>query len=199
MSDPARADAAQILEFDIPSQSLESALGRYVAVTGHDAVYDTSLAAGRHSGAVHGRLLPDEALRNLLIGTGLTAEFVATTTFVILPLPVGDHGRKLLVRSPEHRRYYGLIQRGITDALCRSQDVRPGQYRFTTVLWIGSDGAVRRSHRVGSTGISEVDLRIDAALRNVRIGEPPPAGFLQPVLIAIVPKGPSVVGGCDGS
>jgi hypothetical protein len=184
------------IEFDIPSQSLETAIGRYATVTGQDAVYDTSLVAGRQSSPVHGRIAPDQALMNLLSGTGLSAEFVASSTFVILPLPLGEQRQKL-ARSPEQRRYYGLIQAGITDALCRSQDARPGQYRFTTVVWIGTDGAVRRLHRVGSTGLADADQRIEEALRSVRFDEPPPAGFLQPVLIAIVPKGPSVVGKCE--
>ncbi|NVO13586.1 MAG: TonB-dependent outer membrane receptor [Rhodoplanes sp.] len=184
------------IAFNIPSQPLGDALNRYVEATGLDALYDTSLAAGRVSGDVRGVFAADEALKKLLSGTGLTVEFVAATTFVLLPAPA-DQQAVQQARSPEHRRYYGLIQAGITDALCRSRGARPGRYRFTAVLWIASDGAVRRSRRIGSTGTPDADQRIDAALRNVRFNEPPPTGFLQPVLILIVPQGPEVVRGCE--
>ncbi|MGO4686162.1 STN domain-containing protein [Hyphomicrobium sp. 2TAF46] len=184
------------IEFNIPSQPLGDALSRYVDATGHDAVYDTSLAAGRVSGDVRGVFPPNEALKKLLSGTGLNAEFVAATTFVLLPAPA-DQQAAQQARSPAHRRYYGLIQAGITDALCRSHGARPGRYRFTAVLWITSNGTVRRSQRVGSTGSLDADQRIDSALRTARFNEPPPVGFLQPVLILIVPQGPDVVRGCD--
>uniref|UniRef100_Q07HV7 Secretin/TonB short N-terminal domain protein n=1 Tax=Rhodopseudomonas palustris (strain BisA53) TaxID=316055 RepID=Q07HV7_RHOP5 len=184
------------IAFNIPSQPLGDALSRYVDATGRDALYDTSLAAGRVSGDVRGVFAADEALKKLLSGTGLTAEFVAATTFVLLPAPANQQAAQQ-ARSPEHRRYYGLIQAGITDALCRSRNTRPGGYRFTAVLWIASDGAVSRSQRIGSTGTPDADQRIDGALRNVRFNEPPPPGFLQPVLILIVPDGPDVVRGCD--
>jgi hypothetical protein len=182
------------VEFNIPSQPLGEALSRYVHATGQDAVYDTSLAEGRVSGEVRGVLAAEEALKKLLSGTGLTAEFVAETTFVLLPEQV--HRDAAQQRSPEHRRYYGVIQAGITDALCRSQGARPGSYRFTAALWIAADGTVRQSQRIGSTGTPEADQRIDDALRGVRFNEKPPAGFSQPVLILIVPQGPGVVRGC---
>lgn len=183
------------IEFDIPSQSLNSALERYSEVTGRNALYDTSLAAGRLSSEVRGALAPDEALKALLSGTGLKPEFVAETTFVLLPAPADQQAAQ--PRSSEHQRYYGLIQARITDALCRSHGARPGRYRFTAVLWIAADGAVSRSFRVGSAGTLDADQRIDATLRSVRFSTPPPKGFQQPVLILIVPQGPGVTRGCE--
>jgi hypothetical protein len=188
--------AGATVEFNIPSQPLSEALSRYVDATGRDALYDTSLAAGRVSGDVRGLFAPDEALKKLLSGTGLAAEFVAERTFVVLPVPPAAQQTAKRARSPEDRRYYGLIQTRITDALCRSGVPRPGSYRFATVFWIAPDGAVRRSQRVGSTGSPEADQRIDETLRKVRFDEPPPADFLQPVLILIVPQGPGMVPDC---
>lgn len=197
--DPAAAQAKPTnapIEFNISSQPLSAALSHYVDASGRDVLYDTSLAAGRISSAVHGVVVPDEALKQLLSGTGLAAEFVAETTFILVPAPPADQQGAQRTRSPEHRRYYGLIQAGFTDALCQSGGARPGGYRFTAALWIAPDGAVRRSQRIGSSGTSEADQRIDAVLRSVRFREPPPAGFLQPVLMLIVPQGPGVTRGC---
>jgi hypothetical protein len=187
------ADAS--IEFNIPSQPLGTALTRYGDATGRDAVYDTSVADGRVSGDVRGTFAPGEALRKLLSGTGLTAEFVAERTFVLLPLPPTQRAAQQ-TRSPEHRRYYGLIQASLAEALCRSAGTRPGRYRFAAVFWIAPDGVVRRSQRIGSTGSPDADQEIDATLRSVRMNEPPPADFAQPVLMLIVPQGPGAARGC---
>jgi hypothetical protein len=184
-----------IVEFNIPSQSLRSALIQYGDVTGRDAVYDTDAAAGVVSGSVQGGFAPDDALTKLLSGTGLAAQFVTERTFALLPSPAKRVALQQ-TRSPEHQRYYGLIQAGLVDAFCRSGPVRPDRYRFVAAMWIASDGTVRRSQRIGATGTLENDAQIDITLRGVRIGEAPPAGFLQPVLILIVPNGPGVTRAC---
>ncbi|MCK9913011.1 STN domain-containing protein [Microbacteriaceae bacterium K1510] len=184
------------IEFDIPSQPLGSALSRYIEVTGRDALYGTILATGQLSGEVRGLFTPDEALKKLLSGTGLAAEFVAETTFVLLSEPLINQQATRQIRTPEQRRYYGLIQAGITNALCRWGGEHVGHYRFATVFWIAADGAITRTQRIGTTGVPDADRRFDDTLRSVRFSEPPPANFLQPVLILIVPQGPGVARGC---
>jgi hypothetical protein len=199
VTDPARAQTNPTnapIEFNIPSQSLNVALSRYGDATGREALYDASLTGGRVSGDVRGAFPPDEALRKLLSGTGLAAEFVEKTTFVLLPVSAASQQANRQARSPEHQRYYGMIQASLLDTFCRSRSVRPGRYRFAAAFWIAPDGAVRRSQRIGSTGEFAVDQQIDAALRSVRVGEPPPVGFAQPVLMLIVPQ-ESLVTGCD--
>jgi hypothetical protein len=193
---PQTAKTNAPIEFNIPSQSLDAALGRYGDATGREALYDTSLAAGRVSGDVKGVLALDEALRRLLSGTGLSARFVAENAFVLLATPPTNQ-RPTGTMSPADRRYYGLVQEALLDALCRSRGARPGHYRFVTMFWIGADGKVDRPQRIGSTGAADADQQIDAILRSVRFSEPPPAGFAQPVLILVVPQAPGVTPGCD--
>lgn len=188
------APRSRSLAFDFPAQPLVSALERYSEVTGRNALYDTALASGRISREIRGVFSPDEALKKLLSGTGLSPEFVADTTFVLLPVMVDQRGA-LPTRSSEDRRYYGEIQAGITNALCGLDRPRPGHYRFTAVLWIAPDGTVRRSVRIGSVGGPDADRQIDATLSNVRFTSPPLA-FQQPVLILIVPQGPGVTRDC---
>jgi hypothetical protein len=199
MTEPGAAETRSTntpVEFNIPSQPLNAALGRYGDATGREALYDASLAAGRISGDVHGAFAPDEALRKLLSGTGLAAEFVDETSFVVLPASAAGRQQSQQARSPEHQRYFGLIQASLVDTFCRLQSVRPGHYRFAALFWIAPDGAIQRSQRIGSTGELDEDQRIDAALHSVRVSEPPPVGFAQPVLMLIVPQA-SLVTGCD--
>lgn len=184
-------------EFHIPSQPLDAALSRYGDLTGREGLYDASLTVGRLSGDVHGVLLPDEALRRLLSGTGLAAEFADEATFVLVPAPVSaSRQANRPARPPDHQRYLGRVQASLLDAFCRSHAVRPGGYRFAAVFWIAPDGAVERSQRIGSTGTLEADQQIDATLRSVRVDEPPPPRFAQPILMLIVPH-QSLVNGCD--
>jgi hypothetical protein len=185
-----------LLDFNIPSQSLETALNRYGDATGREALYDTSLASGRVSGDVQGKFTPNDALERLLSGTGLSARFVAENSFVVLPGLPASRQAGLQPLLPAQRRYYGLIQENLLAALCRSSAARPGHYRIVAMFWIGPTGAIEKSRRIGSAGAADVDQQIDAALRSVKFSEPPPAGFEQPVLILIVPQAPGVTPPC---
>lgn len=180
--------AADTIAFDIPSQSLNGALGRYGDATGREALYDASLTAGKLSGDVVGVFSPDEALRQLLSTTGLVPEFIDEKKFVLLAAPEVRRQASRKARSPQHWRYYGLIQLTILDVLCRSRHARPGQYRIVALFWIAPDGTVEKVRRIGSTGGAEIDQQFDAVLRRARVGEPPPADFVSPVLMLIVPE-----------
>ncbi len=183
-------------QFNIPSQPLDAALSRYGDATGREALYDASLAAGRVSGDVRGVLAPDEALKRLLAGTSLAAQFVAENAFVLL-LASAPHEQMAKTMSSADQRYYGLIQENLLSALCRSRGAHPGHYRFVAAFRIGPDGRIESPQRIGSTGSTDADQQIDSTLRNVRFREPPPAGFAQPVLILIVPQAQGVTPGCS--
>ncbi|MFH0302314.1 STN domain-containing protein [Bradyrhizobium sp. 31Argb] len=184
------------IRFDIPSQSLSAALSRYGDLTGREALYDTSLAAGRASGEVLGVLTPNEALQRLLAGTNLSARFLSENAFVLMPTAPSARQATTQEPSAAHRRYYGLIQETVLDALCQSAVTRPGQYRIVVALWIGSTGRIEKSQRVGSAGSGTIDRQIDVTLASVRLREPPPADFAQPILIVLVPQAPGVTPGC---
>ncbi|MGO4714353.1 TonB family protein [Bradyrhizobium sp. 2TAF24] len=197
MSGPAQAQADSNippLEFNIPSQPLEAALGRYGDATGREALYDTSIAIGRMSGEVRGVLTPNEALARLLSGTGLSPRFVADNSFVLLPTP-GIAATDARSSPPSHRRYYGIIQQDLLSALCRS-GARPGHYRVAAVFWIDPAGKVEKAQLIGPAGSAGVDQQIEATLRAITFRAPPPAGFAQPVLVLIVPQIVGVTPGC---
>ncbi len=180
--------AANSIEFNIPSQSLNAALDRYGDITGREVLYDADLTTGKLSGNVVGVFSPDEALRQILSPTGLAPEFIDEKKFVLLPTRDTHRWAKQAARSPQHWRYYGLVQLSILASLCRSYDARPGTYRVVVLFWMAPDGTIKKARRIGSIGAVELDRKFDLALQGVQVGEPPPADFVSPVLMLIVPE-----------
>jgi len=66
------AQAPQTAAFDIPAQGLSSAITSFIVQSGYQVSIDQPTLAGLRSSAVSGRMAPEDALRRLLAGTGLT-------------------------------------------------------------------------------------------------------------------------------
>ncbi|WIW90222.1 TonB-dependent siderophore receptor (plasmid) [Sphingobium sp. V4] len=79
-------------QFDIPAQSLSSALMRFSRETRLELFYSADLAQGKTTLGVSGRMAPAEALSRLLAGTGLTFKFSNTTTITLEPAPQAAAG-----------------------------------------------------------------------------------------------------------
>ncbi len=87
------------ISFNIPAQSLTSALNAFAETSGLQVSYPAEMANGLSSSAVTGNYLPGEALGVLLSGTGLTYRFTNATTVTLVqgfptstvPVPVELH------------------------------------------------------------------------------------------------------------
>jgi iron complex outermembrane receptor protein len=81
------------IEFNIPPQSLSSALLQFSETTGRELLVDSRLTSGRHSPGATGSYTAEEALSALLAGTGVTFRFASggAVTLVestgVLPAP----------------------------------------------------------------------------------------------------------------
>jgi hypothetical protein len=188
------------ITFDIAAQPLAQALEVYGNVTGWEVLYNSNLAVDRRSSAVHGSFTPEAALRSLLAGTGLAAQYTDDKSVVlvsnataVLPPVAGTTADTL---AATRLNYFGLIQNRMRTALCADSDARAGHYRIAAQFWIGESGNVVRYQRLGSTGEAETDRRIDRRLRDLRIGSSPPQGFAEPVTILVVPQAPDVTLSC---
>jgi hypothetical protein len=182
------------LAFNIPAQAIETALEAYGGISGRDVLYRSNLAVGRRSNAVVGRLPPDTALTILLEGTGLSARYETSGSYVLQATPPAADPP-----LPAHvGQYYARIQAALRTALCIDNQVRPGAYRVAMRLWIDSAGSVVRHERLGSAGEPGLDDGIDRKLRNLHIGASPPTGLAQPLTIVILPQADGASVGCDG-
>jgi outer membrane receptor protein involved in Fe transport len=69
--------------FDIPSQSLATALQEFAAQTGLQVAVETSLTTGKQAPAVKGQLSKQDVLERLLQGTGLVYRFLDNRTVAV--------------------------------------------------------------------------------------------------------------------
>ncbi|BAV63380.1 Fe(III)-pyochelin receptor [Sphingobium cloacae] len=73
--------------FEIPAQTLRSAITEYGRQAGVQVTAGTSLLEGKRSSAISGRLSPAEALSRLLAGTGLTWRWIDRNTVAMEVAP----------------------------------------------------------------------------------------------------------------
>jgi hypothetical protein len=182
---PAAPD--QPIAFDLPTQALEAAIEAYSVTTGWQIVYDAGLASGRQSASVKGQMPPAAALRRLLDGTGLIADFMAADGAMLVPDPSAQYTSPL-EPDPHLRDYYGRIQTGLKRAFCADERIRSGGYRIAIGFWIGGSGTVARVMPLGSTGQPDIDVAFVHTVSRLSFGQAPPAGFEQPIVTLVTPE-----------
>lgn len=181
------------LGFDIPAQSLASALDAYATVTSIETFYDSELTRTRRSTAVKGVLTPDVALRILLEGTGLT-EVLTGNTFAVVTAPrQAQYGG---ARLSEFGAYYSVLQAGVARAFCRHAETVPGEFRAIIRFSVGSSGELQDLRLLDSTGDLRRDVIIADELRGVSFDAPPPR-LPQPVTMMVAPRPAERTGDCD--
>ncbi|WP_220811388.1 TonB-dependent receptor domain-containing protein [Pseudomonas paralcaligenes] len=88
------AEQSEQLSFDIPAQGLDDALSAYGVASGAQVLYDAALTQGLSSRAVSGRMDRQQALDQLLAGTGLGYRFTGART-VTLQTSAGPVGQAM--------------------------------------------------------------------------------------------------------
>ncbi|RQO44164.1 energy transducer TonB [Variovorax sp. KBW07] len=187
------------IRFDIARQPLTSALEQYGLATGLPVFFDAGLVAGRTATAVHSAATPTEALRVLLQGTGLVADYTgtgSTAAFVLKPAP-GDAALpatadgvvpEAAATPPVHRNYDGLVQTRIWEAFCGNPRTAPGGYRTAMRFVIDGTGRIANAFLLHTSGDRARDGAILDTLRQIRIDQPPPPDMVQPLTMLILPR-----------
>ena len=192
---------ATAIAFDVASQPLEAALDAFSSSSNVQVLYETSLTSGRRSAKVQGMFTPEAALNAMLAGTGLTAWHTTQDSYSLVAqqdaasLDGDDSGHA----PPEIARYghfLGVMQTSFLDALCRSQQTRPGRYKIALKFTVGPSGGIVQTSLLGSTGDRERDAQIVAAVEHLTVGEAPPRELSQPITMVIAPRPPDVTGDC---
>jgi hypothetical protein len=113
-----------LMSFDIPTLPLAKALERFMAATNVAILADSIRIAGRKSTALHGRFLPDSALRALLTAADLEARSIGPEAYMLVELPPIPRTRL----PPRFIQYAAALQWAVTSALCQRDDTRPTHY-----------------------------------------------------------------------
>lgn len=180
-------------QFDIPSQSVETALAAYVTVTGVETIYDSALIGRRQSTAVKGMLKPDIALRILLEGSGLS-EISTGNAFAVVAAPRTE--RYGGARLADYSSYYSALQNGIAQVFCRHPETVPGGFRAVIRFSVGGAGEVHNLKLLNSTGELRRDSIITDELRRA-VFDVPPATMPQPITMIVAPRAAARTGDCD--
>lgn len=194
------------LAFDIPAQSLVTALQAYSQVAGVQLLYESDLAQGRRSASVSGVLTPEAALKTLIGDADLIVHYTRADAITIVRASVGNpdvppvhplgapdltldmlrvHGAADLGNADRLREYTGIIQADIQSALKKNNKTRSGNYSVGVKLWIAEPRTVQRAEVFRSTGDRERDADIANVLQGLAISRAAPADTPQPISIMI--------------
>jgi iron complex outermembrane recepter protein len=80
---PLEAQASRTANFDIASQPLAQALTAFGRQSGMQIAVDSAAVAGKTSGSVNGTMTAEQALRQLLAGSGLTYQFTSANAVTV--------------------------------------------------------------------------------------------------------------------
>jgi hypothetical protein len=179
--------------FDIDAQPLATALRGYSEATGIAVLFDDVLVGGRSSPGIHGVADPRDALRVLLVGTGLNAHFSSMNAFTVTADPVSEaeaptispiESDKETPSLDEHDA--ALVQAAIEAALCAHAATRPGGFRLAMQVWIDAGGAIDEVAALAPSDDPRRDARVVATLRGVHL---PPSTFrFSPVTVLLTPS-----------
>ncbi|NIF86069.1 hypothetical protein F3J24_21560 [Comamonas sp. Tr-654] len=186
------SNAIAVFDFNIAAQPLSEALAQYGKVSGQPALFDADLLRERYSHAIRGQWTPQQALKVLLQGTGLTVESFQSEhghTFVLKEAGEGAEGvlpslSSFLTKSP----HAGEMQSRILDLLCRNPHTKPGSYSLLMRFQLDEAGDVSEAKVLGTTGDTRRDAWLQQALQGFPLGFTPPAWMRgQPMTMLLEP------------
>ena len=180
--------------FDIDAQSLAPALRAFSEAAGVAVLFDDGLVAGRQTQGVHGLVAPRDALRIVLVGTGLSARFSSMNAFTVtaanasVPDGVVAHADPApdAINGVLDERAATVVQGAIERALCAHASTRPGAFRLAMQLWIDPAGGVADVAALAPSDDPQRDDRVLAALRSVRM--PADIHRFSPVTVLLTPS-----------
>ncbi len=177
------------MQFDIPAQSLQTALDAYSEQTGYSGLYSASSIQGLLSAPVSGHYTPDVALRLMLEGSGLAATFTAADAFVLEPQAKTTNSKQ------DNTAYSALLQSGVRDAFCRDPIIAALDYRIALRFYVDVKGRITQPLLLDSSGNKTRDHAILQALKKVELGRGPSDTTL-PFFMLILPQQLAAGGDC---
>ena len=105
---------------------------------------------------------------------------------------VGNKGGRDLVGSGPggsvYQWYAGLLKNEILDQLGSNKKVRNGNFKTNIRVWVRRDGSIERVV-VSSSGDKARDSEIESEVMKMRVSQPPPADWPNPINLSISAHG----------
>jgi hypothetical protein len=172
-----------VRSYDIPEQALVAALAEFADQAAMSALVDAEVARDKTSSRVKGKLLPHDALRILLAGTGLSFRRVNDIAFA-----VGPNTSEQVADGPSDNHsnggydgYFARVQDQTERSLCNYPRIGAG--RGVVQVWIGPAGAIDAVHVVTRLD-DERSAALSEQIMRTRVA-PPPAGLPQPITMIL--------------
>ncbi|WP_447774083.1 STN domain-containing protein [Variovorax boronicumulans] len=179
-------------QFNIPGQPLHDALQHYSAITARSLLYDSSTVETRVSAPVSGLYTAQEALLQLLAGSGMAARYTSQQAFLLVPA-APDSGEAEPGSEPVpaevqalRQRYFARMQTRVMDALCVDPRTVPGGYRLALRFRIDGANTVQQLEVHASEGAG-LASRVRSRLAGLDLGAMPPMQLKQPVTLLVLP------------
>jgi hypothetical protein len=196
-------------DYNIPAQSLNSAVAVFATTSDVDVLYDLKLGVNRQSNPVVGHFTPQRAILVLLEGTGLICKFTSPNAAVIFLADRPDADAALLLprRGPsidlntmrvtaaplighaENSRFdaYGqTAQTEIYRSLRSDPRLRARPFQIEIKVRVNPKGQIIDTDLVMGTGTPELDRTIVAVLDHTDVRQPPPPDMPMPLRYRIV-------------
>lgn len=195
------------IAFDIPAQSLATALELYSEQSGVHVIYESGSSVGRRSSPIKGDYTREDALHGLLGANELIVRYARADSVILLNPAEAQRDEPpelqratadialdtLHVSRPQNEpdpnalaSYIGVIQQDVQQALRKRGKASSGSYRVGLELWVDPSRTIQKTQVFRSTGDRERDLAVAEALQGVVIRQPAPAHTPQPVRVMIV-------------
>ncbi|MFZ4288168.1 STN domain-containing protein [Variovorax sp. HJSM1_2] len=202
----AHAEVQALVYFELPEQTLDKALADFSRRTGHSVLVDSVMTRSRTTQALRGDFAPQDALRQLLMGTGLSARYTGRNAFTLEPESATTNlagssaaNDAETASGPQLPRlggmseaaavdFAGALQAALTRAMCAAQPDTVGRYRAAVQLWIDGDGRVSKVRLLANTELGSRDAQLVALINGLRVGVAPPPALAQPLTILLTPR-----------
>jgi hypothetical protein len=173
---------------NIRAQPLAKALATFGEATGFEVIVDGRQAHNLVSSPVEGEMSPDEALRKLIIGTGLTIRDYAPGNVRLVVAPASIAEPEFSPVTSPHASYFAAVQQMTLETICRTDVGLLDSRRLAVMLWFAPSGAVSRVKLLGTLGERGRDAALNAAFERSDVGAPPPPDLKQPITLVVRPQ-----------
>jgi hypothetical protein len=193
---PFASAQAETAVYAYPSLPLSEALARLAEQSGFHVNYDERLAHGLTSRSVSAAT-PQDALDQMLVGTGLAPRFTRRDAFTLVRRSLDARPDVRLddmvvtapiigkARSGDYAWYGSMLLEECFRKLRGQSALKGRKYELQLYVWLDASGTVTRLEAVGPEEQAETRRLIEQALVEVRMVSLPPSAMPQPIRMRI--------------